>query len=160
MAGYDPPEKIYMTFVDLSSENINGWCGTGGDWLTTYDDVIWRGSSSGVVTLTASGTCFQDEHGKHIIVHELGHALGLRHVSQTPTAEDYTAGRDLMVTSDCALKWLDGHLYFNVDLGASTADTTIELATPYFLSSDLVLTFTITDADGMHQADLFRFRSD
>ena len=32
--GYDPSEKIYIAFVDLSSENIDGWCGTGGDWLT------------------------------------------------------------------------------------------------------------------------------
>ena len=62
-----------------------------------------------------------------------------------------------MVTSDCAMEWLDGHPYFNSGLGASTGDTTIELATPYILGSDLVLNFTITDADGLHQAHFFNF---
>lgn len=158
-AGYEPDEKIYMTFVDLSSEDIDGWCGTGGDWLVNFqnDNVVWRDTGGGVVTLTASGTCFNGEYGKHITAHELGHALGLRHLSELPTDADFAVGRDPMVTSDCSLKWLDGHLYFNSGLGASTEGTQIELATPYSLGSDLFFTFTITDADGLHQVGLFRF---
>ena len=158
-AGYEVDEKIYIAFIDLSSEDIDGWCGTGGDWLVNFenDNVVWRDTGGGVVTLTASGTCFNGEYGKHITAHELGHALGLRHISELPTEEDFAVGRDPMVTSDCSLKWLDGHLYFNSGLGASTENTSIELATPYFLGSDLALTFTITDADGLHQAGLFRF---
>ena len=62
-----------------------------------------------------------------------------------------------MVTSDCAMEWLERHPYFNNGLGASTEDTTIELATPYISGSDLVLNFTITDADGLHQAQFFHF---
>ena len=156
-AGYDPSEKIYMTFVDLSSGTIDGWCGTGGDWTVSYDNVIWRDFGGGVVTLTASGTCFNGEYGKHITAHELGHALGLRHDQRANATTDYNTGQDPMLTSACALKWLDGHRYFNSDLSPSTAETTIELATPYFLGSDLVLNFTITDADGLHQAHFFKF---
>ena len=152
--GYDPSEKIYIAFVDLSSENIDGWCGTGGDWLTNSGS-IWRDTGGGVVTLTASGTCFDGDYGIHIAAHELGHALGLRHDMRGTI--DYGTGQDPMVTSDCAMEWLDGHPYFNSGLGASTGDTTIELATPYILGSDLVLNFTITDADGLHQAHFFNF---
>ena len=156
-AGYDPSEKIYMTFVDLSSGTIDNWCGTGGDWAATYDDVIWRDFGGGVATLTASGECFDGEYGKHITAHELGHALGLRHDQRAHATLDFNTGQDPMPTSACALKWLDGHRYFNSDLGPSTEETTLELATPYFLGSDLVLDFTITDADGLHQAHFFKF---
>ena len=156
-AEYEPSEKIYIAFVDLSSQGIDGWCGTGGDWLSESDGSIWRDTGGGVVTLTASGECFNGEYGKHIAAHELGHALGLRHDFRNDATVDYATGQDPMVTSTCALKWLDGHLYFNSDLGASTEDTTIELATPYISGSDLVLNFTITDADGLHQAQFFHF---
>ena len=38
------------------------------------------GTNGEVVTLIASGTCFQGDYGIHIAAHELGYALGLRYV--------------------------------------------------------------------------------
>lgn len=158
LAGFDPETDICIVFADLSIEHIDGWCGTDGDWLANFgDNDIWKSTGGGVVTLTASGECFNGEYGKHIAVHELGHALGLRHDFRGDPTIDYATGQDPMVTSTCALKWLDGHANFNSNLGASTEDTTIELATPYFLTSGLTFEFTMTDADGLHQAQFFKF---
>lgn len=158
-AGYEADEKIYIAFIDLSSEMIDGWCGSGGDWLVNFenDNILWKDTGGGVVTLTASGTCFNGEYGKHITAHELGHALGLRHDWRGEATTNYATGEDPMVTSACALEWLEGHLYFNTDLGESTGETTIEMFSPSISGKDVTLTFSITDVDGLHQAQFFRF---
>ena len=155
-AGYDPSKNIYIAFVDLSSEKIDDWCGTGGDW---------QNANGGVVTLPASGDCFvEDDSGElkevNLIAHELGHALGLRHDYRNHSDISIDALHDGMVTSACAAKWLDGHRYFNSFTSTTTESTTIEMASPSLSGSNASFTFTITDADGLHQAHFFTTRYD
>jgi hypothetical protein len=60
-----------------------------------------------------------------------------------------------MVTSACATEWLDGHPYFNDYSTTPTESTTITISTPTISGSDVSFTFTLTDADGFHQAHFF-----
>ena len=147
-AGHDPSQNIYITFMDFSSGDIDGWCGTGGDWLD--------GSLGGVVNMAVSADCFDGDHGVAILVHELGHALGLRHDYRNyPDYSIDLVEDDPMVTSACAAKWLNGHPYFNNYTTTPTETTLISMSTPSISGSNVSVTFTITDADGLHQAHFF-----
>ena len=148
-AGFDPSQNIYIAFLDFSSgKDAGGWCGTGGDWLD--------GSLGGVVNMAISSGCFDGNHGTAILVHELGHAFGLRHdYRDYPDYNIDLETEDPMVTSACATKWLDGHPYFNNYTTTPTGPTTITMSTPNISGSDVSVTFTITDDDGLHQAHFF-----
>ena len=156
--GHDFANNIYITFIDLSSEIIDTWCGTGGDWTN---------ANGGVVTLPASGGCFEEENeeglltGVNLIAHELGHALGLRHDyrGHSDSSEELIL-YDKMVTSSCATKWLDGHRYFNDYEDTTTEPTLIEMETPSGNPDKITFTFTIADADGLHQAHFLTTRQD
>ena len=148
-AGFDPSQNIYIAFLDFSSEKVGGgWCGTGGDWLD--------GSLGGVVNMAVASDCFDGNHGTAILVHELGHAFGLRHDYRNHA--DYNidlVGNDPMVTSACATKWLNGHPYFNNYTTSPTGSTTITMSDPSISGSDVSVTFTITDTDNLYQAHFF-----
>ena len=148
-AGFDPSQNIYIAFLDFSSEKVDGgWCGTGGDWLD--------GGLGGVVNMAVSADCFDGNHGTAILVHELGHAFGLRHDYRNHA--DYNidlVGNDPMVTSACATKWLNGHPYFNNYTTSPTGSTTITMSDPSISGSDVSVTFTITDTDNLYQAHFF-----
>ena len=143
-AGFDQSQNIYIAFLDFSSGTVaGGWCGTGGDYLD--------GGLGGVVNMAISSECFDGDPGTAILVHELGHAFGLRH-----DYRDIALGaNDPMVTSACATEWLNGHPYFNNYTSTPAGPTTITMSTPTISGSDVTVTFTITDADSLHQAHFF-----
>ena len=142
-AGHDPTANIYVAFVELESGDIDGWCGTGGDW-----------DAGGVVTMATSSGCLDGDKGIYITVHELGHAFGLRHDTNWANA-DFSTGEDSMVTSDCAIEWLKANAHFNGSTAAYSTSTTVEIESPVVSGSEVSVTFTINDSNGLHQAQFF-----
>ena len=143
---FDVSKNISVAVMDLSSEILDGVnCGTGGHW-----------DHGGVVNLVASGNCFEGDYGVTIAVHEIGHAFGLAHDYRNhPDKSIDLAVEDPMVTSACAAEWLDGHRYFNSGLSFYNEPTTISMSSPSISGSDVIISFTITDPDGLHQAKFF-----
>ena len=125
----------YLVALDVSTEPI---CGLG---------------TFGRVLIPASGGCFNVA----VAAHELGHSFGLVHdrrrdVRRTPS----TYHADLMVTTFCAAEWLDVHPYFNPGEHISNQNTqirTLETQNPAPAKS-IRFRFQITDADGLHQAQV------
>ena len=145
-AGLNPTKHIYMAFMDFS-EILDGLhCGTGGNW-----------DRGGVVNLIASSECLDGDYGRWLAAHEFGHALGLQHDyrNHPDSALGLGGDEDLMISSACTAKWLDAHRYFNRDTTYFNEPTTIEMWPPRAVSSEGIrLRFTITDPDGLHQAQL------
>ena len=146
-AGFDTSKHIYAAFMDFS-EILDGLhCGTGGNW----------GDHGGVVNLIASSECLDGDFGLWLAVHEFGHAFGLQHDYRNHPERTIDLGEDvdLMVSSACAAEWLNVHRYFNSGTPFYTEPTTIEMWPPRAVDSESIrLRFTITDFDGLHQAQL------
>ena len=141
---FDMSKNIYLTAIDISSEVLSGRaCGRGGG-----------GSHSGQVIMPASGRCFH----LGLMVHELGHAFGLKHDFRTRTTPPSSTitDNDPMLTSFCAAEWWDAHRYFNPTQIAFDEPTMIEMSPPGLTSSPyaISLRFEIDDLDGLHQAQL------
>ena len=142
---FDSSKYIYLTALDVSSELI----GTGGG-----DTACGVGSGStndGDALLPAAGGCFDFVTAAH----ELGHAFGLSHDFRSDAyLMSYGLSPDKL--SQCAAEWLDVHSAFNSNPARSTAEATIEMLPPSFVSSPnaIRLRFKVTDRDGLHQAQL------
>ena len=153
---FDMSKHIYLIVVDISSESIGGEeiCGVGGgNWLGTE---TWTKTRGGYAIIPASGHCFGGEVGIDVTAHELGHAFGLAH--------DFRAGAYIMSygtapdrLSKCAAEWLDASRFFNTNQTAFNEPTTLQMLSQLTYSpnaGEFRLQFEITDADGLHQAQL------
>ncbi|MCG9132793.1 T9SS type A sorting domain-containing protein [Candidatus Poribacteria bacterium] len=148
---FDTSKDVFLIAVDVSSEFINneGTCGIGGGEWKSYDSELWRRDFGGTAVIPASGVCINPS----ITAHELGHVFGLEH--------DFRDDAYLMAygtqerLSHCAAEWLDAHRFFNNDPTAFNDAATMDLHTANTSAPrNLSLQFQLTDADGLHQAQL------
>ena len=151
MERFDTSRDVFLIAVDVSSEFINneGTCGIGGGSWTSHDSELWRRDFGGTAVIPASGVCINPS----ITAHELGHVFGLEH--------DFRDDAYLMAygtqerLSPCAAEWLDAHRFFNNDPTVFNEAATMDIhASNASTPGNLSLQFELTDADGLHQAQL------
>ena len=144
-AGFDPTRNLCVAVMDFS-EILDGLhCGTGGHW-----------SHGGVVNLVIADGCLDGDAGVALAVHEFGHAFGLPHDYRNHSDRTIDLGNedDPLVTTACATEWLDAHRCFNSGRDYYNEPTTISLSSTTISGSQVALNFSISDADGLHQAQL------
>ncbi len=142
---FDISKNLYLISVDTSSERIDTHsCGIGG----------LHGTVGGKAIIPASGNCFVGDTGIVVAAHELGHAFGLDHDFRND-AYLMSYGVALDQLSYCAAEWLNAHRYFNDSQISFNEPTTMTMHTPLALPSNTIrLRFEVSDADGLHQAQL------
>ena len=153
---FDTGKHIYLIVAEISSEFIGAEnkCGVGGgDW---YENDLLVRTQGGRAVIPASGTCFEGTYGVVVAVHELGHAFGLEHDFRD-AAYIMSYGVAPNRLSKCAARWLDANRFFNTDQTAFNEPTSIQMLTPLTYlpnARNFTLQFEVTDADGIHQAQL------
>lgn len=153
---FDMGRHVYLIVADISSQSIGGKnkCGIGGgDWYKNENLIRGKG---GYAVIPASGPCFDGAYGVVVAAHELGHAFGLEHDFRNDAyVMSYGVAPDQL--SKCAASWLDTHRFFNTDQTAFNEPTSIQMLTPsaYLRNArNFTLQFEVSDADGIHQAQL------
>ena len=153
---FDTGKHIYLIVAEVSSGFIGAEdkCGVGGgNW---YENDLLVRTQGGRAVIPASGTCFEGTYGVVVAAHELGHAFGLEHDFRDP-AYIMSYGVAPNRLSKCAARWLDANRFFNTDQTAFNEPTSIQMFTPstYLPNArNFTLQFEVTDADGIHQAQL------
>ena len=136
---FDSSKNIYVSIVNIE------WSRGGG---------IAFPNSTGGVAVFATGY-----DNRFLTAHEIGHLFGLQHDFRTnDQVMAFTGWKPSLKMSHCAAELLDVRPYFNAEQGRSKrpdAPTTIQMfpgtASP---PNAIRLRFEVTDADGLHQAQL------
>ena len=167
-------QHVYLIAIDLSYELLNEGeaCGLGGVTFSpaNADASFLFGSTAvrhrditpgeevlgGSAIMPASGHCFYVTHGflhpLRLITHELAHAFGLDHDFSDP--DSAVGGRGFRF-SECDAEWLSVSRFFNSDAASENASGNIQLiSVPTYSAEGIALHFEVTDADGLHQAQL------
>lgn len=168
-------QHVYLIAIDLSYELLNEGesCGLGGVTFSpaNADASFLFGSTAvrhrditpgeevlgGSAIMPASGDCFYDTRGflhpLRLITHELAHAFGLDHDFSDP--DSAVGGRGFRF-SECDTEWLSVSRFFNSKAVSENASGNIQLisAPTYSADEGIALHFEVTDADGLHQAQL------
>ena len=172
---FDDFKHVYFIAIDMSSERLDGGnsCGLGGSMFfpSNIDRPVFSfGSVStrhrditpgeeilgGSAIMPASGDCFYDTHGflhpLRVITHELAHAFGLAH--DFSDSDSAVGGRGFRF-SECDTEWLSVSRFFNSKASSENTSGNIQLiSAPTYSAEGIALHFEVTDADGLHQAQL------
>ena len=145
---FDLSRNVYLIVLDVSNRLVDGAGGRGKDF----------GPEGGMAFVPAPSELDPGCRDVEVAAHELGHAFGvphdrLRNANRRPSS--YCS--DWMTSSFCAAEWLDAHRYFNIGQTYPEKDelTTIQMLPPLVSPPNAIrLNFEITDADGLHQAQI------
>ena len=147
--------NIYLCAIDFSDNTV---VGSG-----------WGSQLRGTAVVSINGITHPNaiDVPHLLVVHELGHAFGLVHVyrnanvnSLTPNSPYFAIGdNELMIQNICAAEWLDMHHYFNTHQNTSNENTDVQIHAPTLAVPPLGirLRFTVTDPDGLYQAQLYTY---
>ena len=176
VAQFEDFRHVYFIVIDQSSELLGGEsCGLGavsyfsvgggygfvpvgstGVALRHRDTTAGKEILGGYAILPAAGFCFNDTRGflhpLRVTTHELAHAFGLDHDFSDP--DSAVGGRGFRF-SKCDTEWLSVSRFFNSKAVSENASGNIQLiSVPTYSPEGITLRFEVTDADGLHQAQL------
>jgi len=168
-------QHVYLIAVDLSYESFNegesgGLGGVifrpsgedrpsfsfGSAAVRHRDETSGEKVLGGSALMPASGDNFYDTRGflhpLRLITHELAHAFGLDHDFSDP--DSAVGGRGFRFSEDDT-EWLSVSRFFNNNPVSENAPGNIQLiSAPTYSPEGITLRFEVTDADGLHQAQL------
>ena len=168
-AHFDDFQHVYFIAIDMSSELIDGGLGGPMFFPSNIDQPVFSfGSVSvrhrditegeellgGSAIIPASGPGFER---LGLTAHELGHAFGLEHdfregIFNNSYVMNYGNQDQLSI---CSAEWLSVNPFFNSNPIIHNARAEIRLISlPVYNSDGIKLRFEVTDADGLHQAQL------